>query len=65
MHGTKSLDLKEIYQFDFSVFVAILSVPKLWRSEIVGAINTFETTIVQPYLNKSSIAVLCKKIDLN
>jgi len=39
----KSVDLKEFEQFDPSVFLAIFSIPKLRRFEIVRAINTFET----------------------
>jgi len=43
MHKIKSLDLQEICQRDLSSFVVSLSAPKLWRCEISGAINTFET----------------------
>jgi len=43
MHRIKSLDPEKICQFGRSFFVVSLSVTKLQRFEIVGAINTFET----------------------
>jgi len=43
MHDIKPLDLQAIWWFDLSFFFVSLSVPKLRRFGIVGAINTFET----------------------
>jgi len=43
MHRIKSLDLQEVCHFGLYFFVVSLSVLKLQRFEIVGAIDTFET----------------------
>jgi len=43
MHTINSLDLQEIFQVGPSCFFVSLSIPKLQRFGIVGAINTFET----------------------
>jgi len=39
-HQIKSLDLKEIYEFDFSFFVVSRFVPKLRKFKKIGARNT-------------------------
>jgi len=52
-HGIKLLNLREIYQFDFSFLVVFRSVSKLQRFEKVGAIITFETST--RYIQRLSI----------
>ena len=42
-HGSKSLDLQEIYEINLSFFVVFLFVSKLRRFKQIGAVNTFLT----------------------
>jgi len=48
----KPIDLQEIWQFDLSIFIVTVSVPKLRWFEIVRAINTFETASAVSYTYK-------------
>jgi len=45
MHGIKSLNLQEIYEFDFSFFVLSRFVQKLQKFKKIGARNTFLTAV--------------------